>query len=247
MDKALYIAMTGARHNMLAQTAHANNLANLNTNGFRADFTQARSMPVYYGPGQPTRAYSLTESPVADFRQGSLNVTGRDMDIALQGEGFIAVQAPDGTEAYTRAGNLEIDANGVLRTANGLAVIGNAGPIALPPLQKLSIGSDGTLSLVALGQGPEAMVEVDRIKLVNPALQNLEKGEDGLVRQRDGLIAPPAVDVRLASGVLEGSNVSAIHEFTQILSLNRQYEMQVKLMKDVEQNAEVSSQLLRIS
>src|SRR5690606_3525000 len=106
MDKALYIAMTGARHNMLAQTSHSNNLANLNTTGFRADLAQARSMPVYYGAGLPTRAYSLTESPTSNFEQGPMISTGNDLDIAISGVGFIAVQAPDGSEAYTRAGNL---------------------------------------------------------------------------------------------------------------------------------------------
>jgi flagellar basal-body rod protein FlgF len=169
------------------------------------------------------------------------------MDVAINGAGFIAVIGPDGTEAYTRAGNLEVDTNGVLRTANGLAVIGNAGQIALPPFEKLSVGTDGSVSLVALGQGPEALVEADRIKLVNPPLQDLEKGSDGLYRRRDDQVAPPAAEVRLVSGVLEGSNVNAINEFTQILSLSRQYEMQVKLMKDVEQNSEASAQLLRIS
>lgn len=247
MDKALYIAMTGARHNMLAQTNHSNNLANLNTTGFRADFAQARSMPVYYGEGQPTRAYSLTESPASDFGQGPMISTGNDLDVAINGEGFIAVLAPDGTEAYTRAGGLRIDANGVLRNDSGLALVGNAGPIALPPLEKLEVGSDGTLSIVALGQGPEAMVEVDRIKLVNPDLQNLTKGDDGLFRQRDAQQAPPAAEVTLVSGFIEGSNVNAIHEFTNILSLSRQYEMQVKLMKDIQQNSESSAQLLRMS
>lgn len=247
MDKALYIAMTGARHNMLAQTSHSNNLANLNTTGFRADLAQARSMPVYYGAGLPTRAYSLTESPTSNFEQGPMITTGNDLDIAISGAGFIAVQAPDGSEAYTRAGNLAVDANGILRNGAGLAVIGNAGPIALPPLEKLEIGSDGTLSVVALGQGPEAMVEVNRIKLINPDVQNMEKGEDGLFRQRDGQPVPPAAEVRIVSGVMEGSNVNAIHEFTNILSLSRQYEMQVKLMKDIEQNSESSAQLLRMT
>ncbi|MGB3611779.1 MAG: flagellar basal-body rod protein FlgF [Cellvibrio sp.] len=247
MDKALYIAMTGAKHNMLAQTVHANNLANLNTNGFRADFAQARSMAVYYGEGHPTRAYALTESPATDFQQGPLINTGNEMDLAISGPGFIAVQAPDGTEAYTRAGNLSIDANGILRTANGLAVLGNGGPVAFPPLQKLEIGSDGTLSIVAQGQGPEAMVEINRIRLVNPDLQNLEKGEDGLFRQRDGQPAPLAAEVRVMGGFLEGSNVNAVSAFTDILSLSRQYEMQVKLMKSVEENSSASARLLQIS
>src|SRR5690606_23851532 len=173
--------------------------------------------------------------------------TGNDLDVAINGEGFIAVLAPDGTEAYTRAGSLSIDPDGILRNDTGLAVVGNAGPIALPPLEKLEIGADGTLSLVALGQGPEAMVEADRIKLVNPDLQNLTKGDDGLFRQRDALQAPPAAEVRLVSGFIEGSNVNAIQEFTSILSLVRQYEMQVKLVNDIEQISETSAQLLRMS
>lgn len=247
MDKALFIAMTGAKNNMLAQGVRSNNLANLNTTGFRADFEQSRAMGVYYGDGQPTRAYALTENPAANFTPGPLETTGNDLDVAIQGAGFIAVQAPNGTEAYTRAGNLSIDAAGTLRTANGLAVMGNAGPINVPDHTKLHIGADGTLSVVALGQGPEAMVEVGRIKLVNPNIQNLEKGDDGLFRQRDGLDAEVSAAVTLRSGVLEASNVNAIDEFTQILSLSRQYEMQVKVMKTAEENSASSAQLLQMS
>lgn len=239
--------MTGAKHNMLAQANRANNLANINTTGFRADFEQSRSMGVYYGSGQPTRAYALTESPAADFASGPMINTGNELDVAIQGNGFIAVQAPDGSEAYTRAGNLTIDTAGMLRTANGLPVMGAAGPIAVPEHEKLQVGADGTLSMVGLGQGPEAMVEVGRIKLVNPELQNLEKGDDGLFRQRDGLDAPAAFDVTLRSGMLEGSNVNAVAEFTQIMSLARQYEMQVKLMKTAEENSAASAQLLQMS
>lgn len=247
MDKALYIAMTGAKHNMLAQTNHANNMANLNTTGFRADFAQARSMPVFYGEGQATRAYAMTESPATDFASGSMIRTGNELDVAISGNGFIAVQAPDGGEAYTRAGNLSIDPSGALRTGNGLMVLGNGGPITFPPLTKLEIGSDGTLSIVAQGQGPEAMVEVNRIRLVNPDPKNLAKGDDGLFRQRDGLPAPVAADVRVVGGFLEGSNVNAINEFTNILSLSRQYEMQVKFMKSMEENSSSSAQLLQMS
>lgn len=247
MDKALYIAMTGAKHNMLAQTSHSNNLANVNTTGFRADFAQARSMPVYYGDGHPTRAYALTERPASDLGQGPMKETGRDLDIAIEGEGFVAVQAPDGTEAYTRAGNLHVDPVGILRNASGMAVIGNDGPIALPPLEKLEIGSDGTLSVVAQGQGPEALVEMDRIKLVNPEPEQVTKGEDGLFRQEGGV--PLAADeaVSVATGFLEGSNVNAVNEFTQMLSLSRQYEMQLKLMQTVKQNSESSARLLQSS
>lgn len=168
MDKALYIAMTGAKHNMLAQTAHANNLANVNTTGFKADFAQARSMPIYYGEGEPTRAYALTENPGTNFSQGALVETGRELDIAVEREGFIAVQAPDGTEAFTRAGSLHIDSVGILRTGNGLPVLGNGGPIALPPAEKIEMAADGTITLIPLGEGKEATVQADRVKLVNP-------------------------------------------------------------------------------
>jgi flagellar basal-body rod protein FlgF len=247
VDRALYIAMTGAKNNMMAQAVRANNMANLNTSGFKADFEQSRSMGVYYGDGQPTRAYALTESPSADFESGPMMNTGNPMDLAIQGEGFIAVQAPDGSEAYTRAGNLSVDSTGALRTAGGLAVIGNSGPISLPPIDKMEIGSDGTISVITLGQTAETMVETNRIKLVRPDIKNIEKGPDGLFRQRDGLTAAPDATVRVAGGVLEGSNVNAMSEFTQILSLARQYDMQLKLMKTTEDNASASAQLLQMS
>ena len=247
MDKALFIAMTGAKHNMLAQANRANNLANVNTTGFRADFEQSRSMGVYYGDGQPTRAYALTESPRADFTPGAMIATNNPLDVAIQGDGFFAVQSADGSEAYTPAGNLAVDATGTLRTANGLMVLGDGGPINIPENEKIQVGADGTISIVGQGQGPEAMVEVGRLKLVNPDIQALEKGDDGLFRQRDGLAALPAVEVTLRSGMLEGSNVNPIDEFTQILSLSRQYEMQVKLMKTAEENSASSAQLLQMS
>jgi flagellar basal-body rod protein FlgF len=157
------------------------------------------------------------------------------------------VQAPDGTVAFSRAGNFVVDAAGLLRTANGLTVLGDGGPITVPENEKVQIGADGTISMIGQGQGPEAMVEVGRIRLVNPDIQAIEKGDDGLFRQRDGLNALPAAEVTLRSGMLEGSNVNAIDEFTQIMSLARQYEMQVKLMKTAEENSAASAQLLQMS
>jgi flagellar basal-body rod protein FlgF len=247
VERALFIAMTGAKHNMLAQANRANNLANVNTTGFRADFEQSRSMGVYYGDGQPTRAFAMTESPRADFTSGSMVATNNPLDVAIQGEGFFAVQSLDGTEAYTRAGNFSVDTAGTLRTANGLVVLGDGGPMNIPENEKVQVGADGTISIVGQGQGPEAMVEVGRIKLVNPDVKAIEKGDDGLFRQRDGLDALPAAEVTLRSGMLESSNVNAIDEFTQILSLSRQYEMQVKLMKTAEENSASSAQLLQMS
>jgi len=239
--------MTGAKNNMLSQAIHANNMANVSTTGFRSDFEQARAMGVYYGEGYATRAYALTENPSSNFASGPMVQTGNDLDIAIQGDGFIAVRANDGTEGYTRAGNLEIDSAGTLRTANGLAVLGGDSPIVIPENEKIQIGADGTVSIVGLGQGPEAMTEVGRIKLVNPNTQNLTKSDDGLFRQRDGLNAEASAEVKLRSGFVENSNVNAIDEFTKIMALSRQYEMQVKMMKTADDNAVSSASLLRMS
>ncbi len=247
MDKALFTAMTGAKNNMLAQVSHSNNLANVNTVGFRADFMQARSMPIYYGDGMPSRAFAMAERPATDFSHGALIETGRDLDIAVEREGFIAVQAPDGQEAYTRAGSLHIDSVGILRTGNGLPVMGNGGPIAIPAAEKVEIGRDGTITVVPLGQGAQAIAQVDRIKLVNPPLDSVRKSEDGLIRAlnaEEEIPADAAVD--LISGFLEGSNVNAVNELTSILSLSRQYEMHVKMMQTVKENSEASARLLQM-
>ena len=247
MDKALYTSMTGAKHNTIAQTVHANNLANVSTDGFRRDYVTARSMGIYYGDGFPTRAHALAERPATDFEVGTLRETGRDLDIAVSGEGWIAVQAPDGKEAYTRAGNLQITPLGQLLTGNGLPVRGNGGPIAIPDSSKIEIGADGTITIRALGQGAEALAQVDRIRLVNPPEGDLVKREDGLVYYRDGERAPVDARVSVVSGFLEGSNVNAVEALTEMLSLARQYEMQVKLMKTVDEDSAAAARLLQIA
>lgn len=247
MDKALYIAMSGAKQNMLSQRTHANNLANVNTTGFKEDFEQARAMPVF-GEHYASRAYALSERPATNFQQGPLMQTGNSLDIALKGEGWIAVQAADGEEAYTRAGDLAVDVNGVLRTGTGLPVLGNGGPIAVPPAAKVEIGADGTVSILPLDGGGVGLAQVDRIRLVNPPAENLEKREDGLVHLKEG--APAAEldgTLRVEPGFLEGSNVNAVSALTEILTLSRQYEMQVKLMGYAEQNSEASARLLQFS
>ena len=248
MDKALYIAMTGAKHNMLAQVSRSNNLANINTTGFKAEFSQARAMPVYYGDGQPTRAYALTENQGANFRPGPMIETGRDLDIAIAGEGFIAVQARDGQEAFTRAGSLHVDALGMLRNGSGLPVMGNGGPIALPPAEKIDIAVDGSITIIPLGQGANEPAVIDRIRLVNPNTNEVRKGEDGLFRMRDPEADVPAdAVVRVSSGFIEGSNVNAVDELVGVLGLSRQYEMQVKLMSTVKENNEASARMLQIT
>lgn len=247
MDKALFIAMSGAKQTMLAQQAHANNLANVKTTGFKEDFTQARSMPVY-GEHHPTRAYAMTERPGTNFDAGPLIQTGNNLDIAIKGDGWMAVQAEDGTEAYTRAGDLNIDINGQLRTGKGLPVLGNGGPIVLPPSAKIEIGADGTISVLPLGAATVGLAQVDRIRLVNPDSADLEKSEDGLVHLKDG-VAPPDLDgaIQVAPGFLEGSNVNAVSALTDILSLSRQYELQVKLMSQADQISQSTARLLQFS
>ena len=246
MDKMLYVSMTGAHNNSLAQSAHANNLANISTNGFRRDFEQARSMQVF-GDSFPARVYAMTERPGTDFTPGALQETGRDLDVAIGGRGWLAVQAADGSEAYVRTASLNIDALGVLRTGNGLPVMGNGGPIAVPPEQKVEIGQDGTISIRALGEGPSVLAEVDRLKLVNPDLKQMEKGSDGLIRFKGSEPVQADATVQVTSGFLESSNVNAVEEMTAILSLSRQFELQVKMMRTAEDNAAAVARVLQIS
>ena len=247
MDKMLYISMTGASQNTLAQRAHANNLANISTTGFRRDYEQARSMPVF-GDSYPARVYAMTERPATDFTPGSLQETGRDMDVAVDGQGWIAVQAADGSEAYVRTASLQIDALGQLRTGNGLPVLGNGGPIAVPPEQKVEIGQDGTISIRALGEAPNVMAEVDRIKLVNPDPKSLTKGTDGLIRVKDAA-GPQEVDanVKLTSGFLQASNVNAVEEMTAVLALSKQFELHIKMMNSAKEDDQAMTRVLAMS
>ncbi|AVO55016.1 flagellar basal body rod protein FlgF [Ectopseudomonas mendocina] len=246
MDKMLYVSMTGAQNNTLALRAHANNLANVSTSGFRRDFEQARSMPLF-GETYPARVFAMSERPATDFRPGSLQETGRDLDVAVGGKGWVAVQAPDGSEAYVRTASLNIDALGILRTGNGLPVMGNAGPIAVPPEQKVEIGQDGTISIRALGENPNVLAEVDRIKLVNPDPKSMEKGTDGLIRVKGQPPVEADATVQLTSGFLEASNVNAVEEMTAILSLSRQFELSVKMMRTAEDNSSAMARVLQIS
>lgn len=245
MDKMLYVAMTGASQNAMAQKAHANNLANVSTTGFQRDLEQARSMPVF-GDSFPARAFAMSERPGTDFTPGAMIETGRELDVAVSGNGFIAVQAPDGSEAYVRTGSLNIDALGVLRTGNGMPVIGNGGPIAIPPEQKVEVGDDGTISIRAMGEDPRVMAEVDRIKLVNPDIASMTKGLDGLIHTKSGQPADADVNVRVVSGFLQGSNVNAVEEMTSVLALSRQFELHVKMMKTAEQGDEAMARVLQI-
>lgn len=248
MDKAVYIAMTGGKHIARAQAIHANNMANANTTGFRADYEQARAMGVYDGSGFETRAYALTENPSTDFNYGSLEQTGGDLDVAVDGPGWIAVQGADGKEAYTRAGALKVNALGQLQTADGHAVLGDSGPITLPPLEKVQIGFDGTITVREQGQAPSALGQLGRIKLVNPQNTQLAKGEDGMMYLRAGQPALKADEtLRVRSGFVEGSNVNIVDEFTNVMALARQFDMHMKMMRATEDNTSAATKLLQVS
>lgn len=245
VDKLLYVAMSGASQNALAQQAHANNLANVSTSGFQRDLEQARSMPVF-GDSFPARAYAMTERPATDFTPGALQETGRDLDVAVSGDGLIAVQAPDGSEAYVRTASLNIDALGVLRAGNGMPVMGNGGPIAIPPQQKVEIGEDGTISIRGMGEDPRVIAEVDRIKLVKPDIKAISKGTDGLLHTGNGQPAPADGTVRMVSGFLEASNVNAVEEMTSVLALSRQFELHIKMMNTAKEGDEAMARVLQI-
>ncbi len=246
MDEMIYIAMTGAKQTEYAQAVNSNNLANVSTTGFRADLHAFSSIAID-GPGVDSRVNAVVETSGTDFRSGPIVTTNRELDIAIQGEGFIAVQAPDGGEAYTRAGALNIDAaTGLLQTATGQLVIGNGGPVALPPNAKLEIGSDGTISIVPEGQTPDTLSEIDRIKLVNPAHEDIEKRADGLLYMRDGTAAVADASVTVQSGQLEQSNVNVAKTLVNMIELARQYEMQVNVIKTSEENADAAAQLMRL-
>lgn len=247
MDRMLYIAMSGARQTLLAQGANAHNLANASTPGFREDLL-AFSSEALQGAGYQSRVYAAADQPGVNLQPGAIQATGNDLDIAVSGAGWIAVHAADGTEAYTRAGDLRVLPTGELVNGAGHAVIGNSGaPIALPPSEKVEIGVDGTITVRPNGQSPEALAVIDRIKLVNPDPARLEKGLDGLMRLRDGEGAPPDAAVTLVSGVLEGSNVNTIDAMVNMIELARQFEMEVKLMKAAEENDQASAQMMRIA
>lgn len=249
MDRALFLAMSGAKQNMQAMQLRANNLANVNTTGFRADLAQARSMQTY-GDGFPTRVFSMTERPGNSFEQGSVITTGRDLDVTVQGNGWISVLDKTGQEGLTRNGNFQIDKNGLLTTGNGRLVLGENGtPITLPiPLSKIEIGKDGTVSVLPQGAPADAMEVVDRVKLVRPDNQSLYKGANGLFRAKDpNTTFEPDASVSLLTGALEGSNVNAVGEMTSLIDIQRQFEMQVKMMSTAEEMDKASDSLLRSS
>ena len=247
MDRVLYIASSGASDMMRAQTVNANNLANANTVGFRQDFAVAQSLQLR-GPGHESRAFVDSQGMGSDLAPGALMSTGRELDVAIQGDGWLAVQATDGSEGYTRAGDLRVTPAGLLENAAGHAVIGNSGgPITLPPFSKIEIGGDGTISLVPQGQDAATLAVVDRIKMVNPEPAQMEKGKDGLFRTKDGIEVASDGSTRLISGALEASNVNVVESMIKTMELARRFEMQIKMMEQAKDLDAASAQIMKMS
>jgi flagellar basal-body rod protein FlgF len=246
MDRALYVGMTGASETLRAQSANSNNLANASTPGFRAQLIETQAVAVN-GPGVQSRVYGEMLDSGWDSRNGSISQTGRDLDVALRPDRWLAVQTADGGEAYTKAGDLRVDAYGQLSTANGQPVLGDGGPISVPPYSSISIGADGTLSIVPAGQGPSTIAAVGRLKVVQATPDQLTRGEDGLMRTAPDVTLDAASGESLTSGALEGSNVDLASTMVTMIQLARQFDLHTKLMKTVEDNASAASTLVRMS
>jgi len=246
MDRLIYTVASGTKHIMEQQATTSNNLANVSTTGFRAQLDSFRAVPVQ-SEGLPTRAFVVDNTVGSDFSAGALQATGRDLDVAVKGKGWIAVQMADGTESYTRNGALEVSANGILQTSNGLTIAGENGPITIPPDSKVSVGSDGSISTLSTTTVPATPTVLGRIKLVNPNDADLVRGDDGMFRLKDGTSAPSDPAVGLVGGALEGSNVSAVDSMVNMISLARSFETQMSLLKNAENNAAKAAQILALN
>lgn len=247
MDRVIYTAMTGASGVLARQAAVAHNLANVSTQGYKAAEHRLRAVPVLTHnapPALPTRAFAVDASVFDDFSEGPLIHTGAALDVAVRGKGWIALALPDGSEAYTRAGALEVSVNGLLQTKTGLPLQGDGGPITVPPDTRISIERDGTVAVVPEGGAANTVTAIGRIKLVNPPEEQLVRGPDGLFRLATGEAAPLDETVRLAAGYLENSNVNPVEQMVAMISLARQFEMQMRVITTAEANDRAATQVL---
>ncbi len=246
MDRLIYTAMTGASQVLEQQATVSENLANASTPGFRAALSTFRAVPLV-GEGLPTRTFVVDSTPGSDFTQAAFQSTGRDLDLAVNGPGWIAVQGADGKEAYTRNGSLQISPGGVLQSRTGLNVMGESGPVTIPPTSQITIAKDGTISSIPDGSQPNAITVIGRLKLVNPSESQLERGGDGLFRLKDGTVAPADANTQVVSGNLEGSNVSTINALVNMISLARKFDMQMKMLTTADNDAKQASSIMGIT
>ena len=246
MDRLIYVAMSGAREAMRAQATTSHNLANISTTGFRALRNELASAPIP-GAGLPSRVNTVRQPELWNSSQGQSQPTGRDLDVSIQGQGWLVVQDAEGKDAYTRAGDLRVNTNGLLETANGQLVRGNGGPVSIPPYEKLFIGDDGQISIVPQGQAAQSLVQVDRLRLVNPPATEMVRSGNGLFALRDGSTAEPDPSVRVASGQLESSNVNPAEALAEMIEMSRHYEMQVRAMNTAKEIDTASARLIRLN
>ena len=245
IDKALYVAMTGASATLRAQGSVAHNLANADTVGFQATLSGTVATPVA-GPGLATRVAAAHRTLGVSAAPGAIMSTGNPTDVALHEGRWLAVQAPDGGTGYTRAGDLRISANGLLTTASGHPVLDQGGaPVAIPPHETLTIGNDGTISIVPLGQPPSTITEAGRLQVVAADTAQLQRGDDGLMHAAAGAAPPPpAAGAVLTAGAIEGSNVDSTAMLVSMIQLARQFEMQVRVLQSGDENAQAANSLL---
>jgi flagellar basal-body rod protein FlgF len=246
MDRALYIAMTGADATIMRQNTISQNLANASSTGYRSQSVSFRSLPVF-GESLPTRAYSIETSSGNDFTPGILKQTGRPLDLAIQGKGWFSVEDAQGKEAYTRAGHLQLDDTGIIKTSTGETVLSDGGsPLTIPAGRTVAIVKDGMVEAINPANAADRQ-SIGRIKLVNPPEATLVRGDDGLFRLSTGEEASAANnEVQLASGNLEGSNVNIVESLVQMISASRQFELQMKMMQTLQADEQASTQLLAL-
>ncbi len=245
MDRLVYTALSGLRSQMAAQTTIANNIANASTIGYRADRVSFDRM-VLEGSGLESRQMAAEQVEDFDRSAGAVMQTARPLDVAVTSDSWIAVQAKDGSEAYTRRGDLQIAASGVLETGDGFPVMGSGGPITVPPADKIMVAADGTLSIVPRGGDPMQPQELDKIKLVSTQGSQTSKGLDNLLHVKGGGVLPEDMDAKVQSGALEQSNVNMTQALVDMIENQRSYEVQANLLKEAKNMDESAASLMRM-
>ncbi len=246
MDRMIFTAMTGAQHILDQQATNSHNLANATSTGFKAQIDTFRAVPID-GPGMDTRTMVVSATSGADFTPGAIQQTGRSLDVAVEGKGWFCVQRADGSEGYTRNGSFKVSANGILQTASGLNVLGDGGPISIPPNASITIAGDGSMSSVNDGEVPQNTTPLDRLKLVNPDELNLVRADDGLFNTRNKAPAPADGTVKVVHGALEASNVNVVEGMVNMIALARQFDVQMQMMKNAENNDSKAAQLFSLA